>query len=382
MNSAEHVEVGDSIEIALPDGTRVSAASTPIIEVGGVPLTYGEIVALGGDFYGSATPISDLGSADVRAARFADAFGQLETERAEPLTRIRDILRLEQRAIADARAATPPHEPSTAYAALGDSLSLQWSEVADKQGPSYGELLYGNLDHFGDDARTAYRVGHRAAVEAASAATETSALLRAYAMNAFADHFLTDLFAAGHVRTPRRALAELPGAPIPASGLLALVMHDEDNRLGLDVTNARGDRWTAYGDAQELDARSARNRESAIEAVQASVDDVFRAFQQGRADASDAPDASEPAALALAPVADADAEAPGRNHAPLFRVEADRAVLRRGGVAGNWPDQGDWSFTTDWALLPMVETILRGMVADGAQANFAHAIAADLGITP
>jgi hypothetical protein len=48
--------------------------------------------------------------------------------------------------------------------------------------------------------------------------------------NAFADHFLSDLFAAGHYRTPRRALFEAKNMKKMKmaeglSGLLALCMH-------------------------------------------------------------------------------------------------------------------------------------------------------------
>ena len=38
--------------------------------------------------------------------------------------------------------------------------------------------------------------------------------------------------------------------------LLAKYMHDEDNRFGLRVTNARGDKWIAYGDGMLMKNRS------------------------------------------------------------------------------------------------------------------------------
>ena len=61
-----------------------------------------------------------------------------------------------------------------------------------------------NWDHFGNDARTAYSTGHSAAIDYARQAGSSWDV--AYAMNAFADHYLQDLFSAGHLRNPRRDL--------------------------------------------------------------------------------------------------------------------------------------------------------------------------------
>lgn len=85
--------------------------------------------------------------------------------------------------------------------------------------PSYLRLGAINLDHFGQDARTAYNTGHAMAMRHASKASPTrdpkmSAEERqvyldvSYRMNAFADHFLEDQFASGHLRTPRRHLLD------------------------------------------------------------------------------------------------------------------------------------------------------------------------------
>lgn len=68
-----------------------------------------------------------------------------------------------------------------------------------------------------------------------------AALMRAYYMNAFGDHFGTDQFAAGHLRTPRPELVNFCSAT--PGGLQANYMHDEDNRNGLPVKNGRGNRW-------------------------------------------------------------------------------------------------------------------------------------------
>lgn len=86
---------------------------------------------------------------------------------------------------------------------------------------------------------------------------QTAAMLgTAYAYNAFADHFLTDLFASGHLRTSRLELREQCTLPVVGGltgDLLARFMHDEDCPYGLTVHNARGDTRTGYGDKRLRD---------------------------------------------------------------------------------------------------------------------------------
>ena len=55
-------------------------------------------------------------------------------------------------------------------------------------------------------------------------------------------------------------------------------MHDEDNKYGIRVTNKRGDKWIAYGDGMLLNEESEGNIRIAVDAVQASVNQVYDAF--------------------------------------------------------------------------------------------------------
>ena len=151
----------------------------------------------------------------------------------------------------------------------------------------YLNLAQSNFDHFGVDALTAYQAGHTwAQAQAASAAKETNGFRRdrllrqAYAINAFADHFLTDLFAAGHMRTPRRALDNSATTmPKVLPGLLSKVMHDEDNKFGIWVENSMGDVWVAYGDGRYRDPPNAANRRVMRLAILASMNDVWTAYK-------------------------------------------------------------------------------------------------------
>lgn len=174
----------------------------------GLPLTYGEICGLAGDFYGTDQPISDGRTLAEQIGRFKLAFDLLAHEKHRApaeAAKILDILQTEIKAINQAIA--DHKDPWDVYPSLSDvTLSLDAATSGrSTPGLSYLELARVNWDHFGPDARTAYNAGHRAALDIAIQGGKDNLEL-AYAMNAFADHFLQDSFAAGHLRTPRRSL--------------------------------------------------------------------------------------------------------------------------------------------------------------------------------
>ena len=395
MDSSEHVAVGDSVELPGIDGTRVPASTLPLelsaadAGDGGRRLTYGQVVALGGDFYGD--PAMPISSAPDPVEGFQRAWATLRDAPAEELGAVLEVLGREQQAVADAVSAGAL--PSSAFTALGDSLSYEWNRitysgalpfVGGQAGllatpGRYMQLAYVNMDHFGADAVTAYRAGHTVALRLAAALHDTVdraaprpedevALRTAYAVNAFADHFLTDLFAAGHLRTPRRALHDMTLSVRQESGLLAKVMHDEDNSRGLVVTNRHGDTWTAYGDGLERDPQCAGNLSMAMAAAQASAEEVYAAFHTGVAEVD------QPRALDLAPLPLVDpAHAPepgGPNGAPLFWADAQGYVSRRGGLAGHWDDPTSFDYTYyGWTTAGMVTDVLaRRLLGAGGEA--------------
>ncbi len=119
-----------------------------------------------------------------------------------------------------------------------------------------------NDDHFWKCAQNTYAYGHKEAVKAAHAAGKAFAalnakqpkplaaayadvakdLVRAYAMDGFVSHFLSDQFSSGHLRTPRvelRQACNLVTNGAKEAGLTANVMHDEDNWNCVLVKNAR-----------------------------------------------------------------------------------------------------------------------------------------------
>ena len=132
----------------------------------------------------------------------------------------------------------------------------------------------------------AYKAGHTAALAVSALASENknaSALQQAYFLEAYAQHFLTDLFSAGHLRTPRRLLHQSI-ASLQSLWLADKVnreMHDEEASAGLWVSNQLGERWVVYGDKELSSAKSYENVDQAGAALQLGVDEVWEAFQTG-----------------------------------------------------------------------------------------------------
>ncbi len=106
-------------------------------------------------------------------------------------------------------------------------------------------------------------------------------LIRAYAMDGFVSHFLSDQFSSGHLRTPRVELRTACNGVVesaPSAGLTANVMHDEDNWNCVLVKNKRNNIWWACGDHRFFDQENAMNRRMLHDAIAASVGEVSAAF--------------------------------------------------------------------------------------------------------
>ncbi|MBE2182754.1 MAG: hypothetical protein IAE89_04945 [Anaerolineae bacterium] len=158
------------------------------------------------------------------------------------------------------------------------------SQLEAATGGRYLALAARNETHFshassGHSNMETWRQMHIQALTAAVAGGGDTA----YAMNAAADHFLTDAFSSGHMRVQRDQLMTSTSGNIQSK-----IQHDLDNQHGVDVSNPRGDTWTAYGDETfdlpATDPRHAmvqRNRVLGIEAVRLSRQDVTDAIAQG-----------------------------------------------------------------------------------------------------
>ncbi|OLF55873.1 phospholipase [Pseudomonas chlororaphis] len=335
FEGGEHTAIGDATLLRFAkDAPGIPAWQVELHLPNGLALTYGQVVALGGDFYGIPDrPICEGATPADRLQRFTAAFNSLAVLPAAK-DEAKQILAVMQKEIAAANQAIKDgKQPHEAYDALGDTLSEEWNKITG--GGSFVSALFplgrylklaaNNADHFGEWALLAYVAGHTAAVQQAVLAHNNSdekQLELAYAMNAFADHFLTDLFSAGHVRVPRKQLAAVV-TPSDLGSLITRFMHDEDSKFGLNVSNAQGDRWHAYGDKRYFDTIDSSNRKQVKLAVQRSADEVFESYLSGTA-----PAPGNFTALKLLP--DLNAAKSG-NFSPLFVMQGDK-VLRRNDV--------------------------------------------------
>ncbi|WP_445179781.1 phospholipase [Pseudomonas sp. McL0111] len=334
FEGGEHTAIGDNTLLRFVENAEpVLAQNVQLHLPNGLAPTYGQVLALGGDFYGVVDrPINEGPTPVDRLQRFNAAFDSLAVLPASKAEATQILAVMQKEIDAVKQAIKDGKQPHEAYDALGDTLSEEWNKITG--GGSFVSALFplgrylklaaNNADHFGEWAKLAYIAGHTAALQTVIAARATQneqQLERAYAMNAFADHYLTDLFSSGHLRVPRKAMAAAV-TPSDLGSLVTRFMHDEDSKFGLKVRNARGDQWRAFGDKRYFDATDADNRAQVNQAVQASADEVFAAYLSGTL-----PAPSTFAALQRTPDLSAVLNL-ANNFSPLFRVEGGK-VLRR-----------------------------------------------------
>lgn len=248
---------------------------------GAETFSYGELVALSGDFY--ETP-EDL---------FEEKPGLLPwLYEGNDLSDLKKLLRDELYWIEDDQ-----RNEHVGYPA--DTIALAWNAK------NFLELAKRNKDHFAWHNMIAYCRYHERALQlAVSADAEDDGdpkWRRALFFNAFADHFLTDGFAAGHVRVPRAQIREWGdrrGYDSSLSGVLSKLLHDQDGHVtslhargekglgateGLWVQNSLGVEWYTRCDGQVFivkpDATAPLVAEP-VRAVKQSLLELFRARKE------------------------------------------------------------------------------------------------------
>lgn len=164
--------------------------------------------------------------------------------------------------------------------------------------PDYLKLASTNQEHFAWNNIVAYTKYHEYALDIALQAylkQDLARLQKALFYNAFADHFLTDSFAAGHVRVPRNQILSWTKKNIFRpfqhfiSDAFALLLHDNDGKdssgreVGIEVKNSRGDHWVTHSD-QELNTCKPDSHISIrlpVKSVEHSIRDIFETFKTG-----------------------------------------------------------------------------------------------------
>ena len=291
--SGEHVWIGDrGYELAFTDaelGPHVSYHNFMLIPRRDKNETfrYGELVALSGDFY--------LTPAELYWERRACIPWLWESN---DLSDIRAIFADELKAISEQQL------QGTAYP--DHNIAFWWNAKG------YIELALDNTDHFGWHNLKAYCRYHGDALAFALQARDMQDFDRdkaaelwgqALFTNAFADHFLTDAFAAGHIRVPRREICQWAGQQgysKELAGALSKLLHDQDGHLksihgsghslalddteGLYVCNSLGKDWHTRCDGQLFVKNGAELPAvcQPVEAVRESVKELLTAYIFGR----------------------------------------------------------------------------------------------------
>ncbi|HEX2047950.1 MAG TPA: hypothetical protein VHF27_09305 [Acidimicrobiales bacterium] len=329
MRSQEHRAIGDEATAAALVNVGGEAADE------GFLLTFGDVVALSGDYF------RPDGS---RGARPPDALFSLTPVAGRGGTRVqtRDevVCALKVMAV-DEDFVDTRFQPGGAFSRYSFSPRADRTDVERRVRDRYLCLAATNDDHFVSPGRSdvptgsgagaapaAYRALHQRALdEAWRLGRYGGDLSRAMAREAAAQHYLTDAFAAGHLRTPvadirrywrrrypqfwerlqHRVAADTAAALREVSALLRLVprrvlhertdselrgrtsqypelslgdlvaraFHDWDNDHGLRV-----DGGVVFGDGHVDEGVT---RDLALDASRAGVDDVDIAFRLGRA---------------------------------------------------------------------------------------------------
>ncbi|KAK7226255.1 hypothetical protein V2G26_014258 [Clonostachys chloroleuca] len=248
-------------------------------------LTFGDFIALAGDFYsrwqldGCIPSISDDWDSDPEKslAIAAKNVNLLRTDSPDSLKCVGPLIQEQGEYVK--QAAMDGRDIAQAYKSAEEKYNKDFF---------FCDLVIAlcNPDHFGDDAKKAYSSVHTLALRKAQDAYKSkkeSDLTEAYFIEGFAQHFLTDMFAAGHVRTLRRLLhSTIFTLGLYPGDQCGKGQHDEDGTNGLWVTNQEGDSWAAYGDKQLGQGRSGKNRQMVPAASQAGVDEVWETFQSGK----------------------------------------------------------------------------------------------------
>lgn len=306
FESLEHKYLGDLIQLHITTASSVNGVPQ-ITLPNGMKMTYGEIIMFAGDMFGDPSkPISSC-SEKNRLSCFKAQFDAMatqgsltDTKCSNPINQYnkintylnvveKDLELSRQKGISDwefYKKNDPTISKNLNKITCGGSIISGFIPYGN-----YIKLAQANFDHFAPDSLVAYKAGHRYALETAlkgyqkmtaGKIDEANQLLElAYAENGVANHFLTDSFSAGHMRTPRRAIDTDIHLPSAVNLLIANLMHNEDNQHGLNVVNAEGNSWLAYGDGNIFKPDADVQRDIILQAMQRSADGIYDTFING-----------------------------------------------------------------------------------------------------
>ena len=351
FGSVEHIACAAQVGLAsskdggkalIISGIQAGFNHETLLPVGSKGLTFGEIVCLGGDYYAhfDAASAAEFDwawpklpwPASWLAGDYRDQ--TLEADEAEAVQGLLGILRAQKKEIAEIASA---HFPSRRYVALASQNNCHFACPQPGAAGTENPALQLYLGY--------HRRAMAEAAKAREAADGATALLRALARDAFGCHFLTDLFASGHIRVPRRLLADKYGMYC-GSLKMSKTMHAEDNKLGLwcthRVAQPGGARvvWRAYGDDELRRPEAETHFNQVKEAVRRSAAEVFAAYAGSVFPEQDRAEAVIPVPLKYgtapgihdrSPDGRVLESGPQRNHYPMYWFTPEGKVLSREG---------------------------------------------------
>ena len=144
----------------------------------------------------------------------------------------------------------------------------------------YLKLAAYDVDNFGEDAVNTYLVGHSVALNTALKAKNEKDLKLAYAYEAFAAHFLMDVFSSSRIRIPRKELFDWCFPDTEAVSVLTNSMTEQDSKDGIYLTSYSGATWIAYGSSYVFTKHNTENLKRASQALQHSADQVYLAYKK------------------------------------------------------------------------------------------------------
>jgi hypothetical protein len=263
FDSYEHMDIGDTAAAG-------DHGETKMVELApGYRVTYGEMVALGGDYFGSIETIRAIAK---NAGKGAGTREEIEYVRR---------VHLPQLSNAEVQKRTKEFSKEAVHAADVRYYNLASHNSSHFANPEAGDASKSTLDkanetHTGQDvdsmgnfagkmgpvpnnAAGFYRANHLKAIgEAMAAGKKGVSIDSAMAANAFSDHFLTDSFSAGHLRTARTSASSYWNEKEPMffvnfkgylAEKLAYYINDHNTLIGIATVDFINDKTSATLDS-------------------------------------------------------------------------------------------------------------------------------------
>jgi Domain of unknown function (DUF4157) len=222
FESFEHRDIGD-------DATKGAHGEVKTVELApGYRLSYGEVVSLGGDYFGGISELRAIAAVTGKGAGTREEIEYLRRVKIPHLSEDEQARRTKEFSEAAVKAADKRYYKLAANNAshfVNPEKGDENKSTADKMKTTHPEAVLTQegpgrlalkMKPVPSNAVGHYRMNHLQAIgEAVTAGKGKKSIDTALAANAFSDHFLTDCFSAGHNRTARTSISAYWNAKVP-----------------------------------------------------------------------------------------------------------------------------------------------------------------------